>query len=58
MVARYGTRGEKKLNKMGIDFERKKLYGKHRYIYLLGKNKKENKKLKQELQYELLPYPR
>lgn len=58
MVARYGTRGEKKLHQLGIKYERKKLHGKHRYIYILGKNKKENKKLKQELQYELLPYPR
>tara|TARA_Y100000034_G_C6852795_1_gene387083 strand:- start:198 stop:872 length:675 start_codon:yes stop_codon:yes gene_type:complete len=58
MVAKYGTRGKKKLKKLGIKYKRKKLHGKHRYIYILGKNKKENKKLKQELQYELLPYPR
>ena len=58
MVAKFGTRGGKKLKEMGIDFERKKLHGKHRYIYLLGKSKKENRKLKQELQYEILSYPK
>ena len=58
MVARYGTRGEKKLNEMGVKYERKKLHGKHRYVYLLGSTKKENKELKKELKYEILSYPK
>jgi hypothetical protein len=58
MVAKYGTRGEKKLKKMGIDFERKLLHGKHRYIYLLGSTKSEKKFLKRNLQYDVLPYPK
>ena len=58
MVAKYGTRGEKKLNEMGIKFERKFLPGKHRYIYLLGKSKKEQQKLKKGLKYDILGYPK
>ena len=58
MVAKYGTRGEKKLNDMGINFERKKLHGKHRYIYILGSSKSEKNFLKRNLQYEILPYPK
>ena len=58
MVAKYGTRGKKKLDEMGIKFERKFLPGKHRYIYLLGKSKKEQQKLKKGLKYDILGYPK
>lgn len=58
MVAKYGTRGEKKLTDMGINFERKLLHGKHRYIYLLGSTRTEKKFLQKNLQYDILPYPK
>tara|TARA_Y100000310_G_C20392519_1_gene673499 strand:+ start:72 stop:740 length:669 start_codon:yes stop_codon:yes gene_type:complete len=58
MNARYGTRDKKKLEKLGIVYKIEKLHGKHRYIYILGKNKQENKKLKKNLQYEILSYPK
>lgn len=34
VVAKYGTRSEPKLRKMGVNFSRKTLEGKHRYIYI------------------------
>ena len=58
MVAKYGTRSEGKLKEMGIEFERKLLTGKHRYVYILGNNKKENRYLKSKLKYDVLPYPK
>ena len=58
MVAKYGTRGKKKLDEKGIKFERKFLPGKHRYIYLLGSSRNENKKLKEGLKYDILEYPK
>ena len=58
MVAKYGTRGETKLKQLGVNFKRKKLHGKHRYIYILGSNKSEKNFLKKNLQYEILPYPK
>ena len=50
--------GKKKLDEMGIKFERKFLPGKHRYIYLLGSSRNENRKLKEGLKYDILEYPK
>ena len=45
------------LEKLGVEYEIKKMHGKHRYIYFLG-NKKKNKEMKKSLQYDILPYPK
>ena len=58
MNQRYGTRSKEKLEKLGIEYEIKKLHGKHRYLYILGSSKKENKDIRSKLQYEILPYPK
>ena len=57
MNQRYGTRSKDKLEKLGVEYEIKKMHGKHRYIYFLG-NKKKNKEMKKSLQYDILPYPK
>ena len=58
MNQRYGTRSKTKLEKLGVEYEIKKLYSKHRYLYFLGESRKENKELKKQLKYEILPYPK
>tara|TARA_Y100000310_G_scaffold311675_1_gene358169 strand:+ start:992 stop:1669 length:678 start_codon:yes stop_codon:yes gene_type:complete len=57
MNQRYGTRSKDKLEKLGVEYEIKKLHGKHRYLYLMG-SKKERKELMKNLKYEVLPYPK
>ena len=40
------------------DIKFRTIMTKHRYIYILAKNKKERKELLKNLKYEILPYPK
>jgi hypothetical protein len=58
--ARLGTRDHNIIMKMYPDLKFRKGVNKHRYIYLLPKNKKHKKELMKQLEekYDILPYPK
>lgn len=55
-VRKYKTTKEKELKKIDPDYKRILMEKKHRYIYIL--NKKNRKKILNELKYPSLPYPK
>ena len=55
---KFGTRIHSEIIKMYPDIKFRTIMTKHRYIYILAKNKKERKELLKNLKYEILPYPK
>jgi hypothetical protein len=56
VVALYGTIKEVELKKIDPNYERIEMKKKHRYIYIL--NKKDRKKIINELKHKIVPYPK
>ena len=57
-VSKYGTREHNEILKMYPDVKHRMVPAKHRYIYIITKNRKERKELLKNLKYEILPYPK
>jgi len=57
-IDKFGTRIHSEIMKMYPDIKFRTIMTKHRYIYILVKNKKERKELLKNLKYEILPYPK
>ena len=57
-VQKYGTVKIKELIKIDPEYERIPMKKKHRYIYILTRNKKEKKQILKTLKHKILPYPK